>query len=69
MTVLYPCTATTIGQVNMTSVPVCLMGIKVNTFSGGWRTHIMRTDVIEAVRYIPENSNLLLYADSRIVDL
>jgi hypothetical protein len=24
----------------------------------------MRTDVIEVVRYIPENSNLLLYADS-----
>ena len=29
----------------------------------------MRMDVIEAVRYIPENSNLFLYADSRNVDV
>ena len=29
----------------------------------------MRMDVTEDVRYIPENFNLLLYADSRIVDL
>jgi len=29
----------------------------------------MRMDVIKAVRYIPENSNLLLYADFRSVDV
>jgi hypothetical protein len=27
----------------------------------------MRMDVIEAVRFIPENSNFLLYANSRSV--
>jgi len=29
----------------------------------------MRMDVIKAVRYIPENSNLLLYVDFRGVDV
>jgi len=29
----------------------------------------MSMDVIEALRYIPENSNLLLYADFRSVDM
>ena len=29
----------------------------------------MRMDVFKAVRYIPENSNLLLYADFRSVDV
>ena len=29
----------------------------------------MRMDVIKAVRYIPENSNLILYADSKSVDM
>jgi hypothetical protein len=59
MSVLYPCTATKIVQLKMTSVPVCLTGIKVKTFSGGWRTHIMRMDVIETVSYVPENSTLV----------
>ena len=62
----YPCTVTTIGQVKMTSVPAWLMAIKVETFLWDWRTHIMRMNVIRAVRYIPENSNLLLYADFKI---
>ena len=29
----------------------------------------MRTYIIEAVRYIPENSNLLIYADYGSVDM
>jgi len=35
ITVLYPCTVTTIGQVKLTSVPVWWTAIKVKTFSWG----------------------------------